>query len=126
MRRNKYGVRGLKGVSLRRGLAYFWVPPISLQKAGVFKHKTLGTDLEAAVFKARDWNARLEAYRTGISGVRPSLTAIHPGTVGHLVRQFEASPLYAPVIHAELDGVIHGCTEASRSKPLVAINCSVQ
>jgi hypothetical protein len=51
MRTNKYGVRGLKGVQLKRGFVYFWTPPISLQKAGIFKFKTLGTDLQAAVQK---------------------------------------------------------------------------
>jgi integrase len=30
-----------------------------------------------------------------MNGVRPRLTTIRPGTVGHLVRQFEASPWYA-------------------------------
>ena len=69
MRKNKHGVRGLSGVRLERGLVYFWVPPISLQKAGIFKHKTLGTDFEIAVGKARDWNAKLEAYRVAMNGV---------------------------------------------------------
>jgi integrase len=95
MRRNKYGVRGLSGVRLKRGLVYFWVPPISLQRAGIFKHKTLGTDFEIAVAKARDWNTKLEAYRVATNGVRPTLATVNSGTVGHLVRQFEASPRYA-------------------------------
>jgi integrase len=99
MRSNKFGVRGLSAVHLKRGLVYFWVPPVSLQKAGIFKHKTLGADLENAVAKARDWNAKLEAYRIAISGIKPVLTAIIPGTVGHLVRQFEASPRYARYSH---------------------------
>jgi len=30
---------------------------VSLQRAGIFKHKTLGSDFEIAVAKARDWNA---------------------------------------------------------------------
>jgi len=95
MRTNRYGVRGLSGVHLKRGLVYFWVPPLSLQRAGVFKHKTLGTDFAIAVAEARHWNTKLEAYRAAINGVRPRLTTIRPGTVGHLVRQFEASPRYA-------------------------------
>jgi integrase len=74
---------------------YFWVPPVSLQRAGVFKHKTLGTDFEAAAAEARNWNTQLDAYRAAGVGVRPRLTTILPGTVGHLVRQFEASPRYA-------------------------------
>jgi integrase len=94
MRTNKYAVRGLSGVHRKRGLVYFWVPPVSLQKAGVFKHKTLGTDFETAVAKASDWNAKLDAYRAAIHGQRPRLTAIRAGTVGHLVRQFEESPRY--------------------------------
>ena len=95
MRRNKHGVRGLSGVRLKGGLVYFWVPPISLQKAGIFKHETLGTDFENAVAKARDWNTKLDAFRVAMNGVRPTLTTINSGTVGHLVRQFEASPRYA-------------------------------
>src|SRR5580704_3341760 len=95
MRTNKYGVRGLSGVHVERGLVYFWIPPVSLQRAGVFKHKTLGTDFETAVAQARDWNTKLDAYRAAVNGVRPRLTTICPGTVGHLVRQFEASPRYA-------------------------------
>jgi len=95
MRRNKYGVRGLSGVRLKRSLVYFWAPPISLQKAGIFKHKTLGTDFEIAAAEARDRNTKLEAHRVAINGVRSTLTTIESGTVGHLVRQFEASPRYA-------------------------------
>ena len=95
MRRNKYGVRGLSGVRLKRGLVYFWIPPVSLQKAGIFRHKTLGTDFDRAVAQACDWNAKLEAYRIAVKGVKPRLTTFDLGTVGHLVRQFEASPRYA-------------------------------
>jgi hypothetical protein len=73
MRSNKYGVRGLSGVRLKRGLVYFWIPPVSLQKVGIFKHKTLGTDFNAAVVKARDWNAKLEAYRSTVKGVKPNV-----------------------------------------------------
>ncbi len=95
MRRNKYGVRGLSGVHLKQGLVYFWIPPVSLQKAGVFRHKTLGADFDSAIAQARDWNAKLEAYRVAVDGIRPRLRTIGPGTVGHLVRQFETSPRYA-------------------------------
>ena len=95
MRTNKYGVRGLKGVQLKRGFVYFWTPPISLQKAGIFKFKTLGTDLQAAVAKAHDWNAKLQSYRLVTHGIKPTLTTIKPMTVGYLVRQVEASPRFA-------------------------------
>jgi integrase len=95
VRSNKYGVRGLSGVHLKRGLVYFWIPPVSLQRAGVFKHTTLGTDFEIAVAEARNWNTKLQAYRTSINRARPRLTTVRPGTVGFLVRQFEASPRYA-------------------------------
>jgi integrase len=95
MRTNKYGVRGLKSVRLKRGLIYFWTPPVSLQKLGVFHHKTLGTNYESAVAKARNWNSKLGAYRASVSAIRPRLATAYPGTVGHLVRQFEASPRYA-------------------------------
>ncbi len=95
MRTNKYGVRGLKGVQLNNGFVYFWTPPVSLQKAGIFKHKTLGTDFETSVAKARDWNCKLEAYRLAVNGTKPMLKSIEPMTVGYLVRQFEASPRFA-------------------------------
>ena len=39
MRCNKYGIRGLKSVQRKRGVVYFWVPPLSLQRVGAFKHK---------------------------------------------------------------------------------------
>ena len=95
MRGNKYGVRGLSSVHLERGLVYFWVPPVSLQRAGIFKRKYLGRDFRAAVDKACDWNVKLDAYRVSIHGVKLTLNNIAPGTVGHLVRQFEVSPRYA-------------------------------
>ena len=95
MRTNKYGVRGLKGVQLKRGLVYFWTPPVSLQKAGIFRYKTLGTDFYAAVAKAHDWNAKLDAHRQTRNVPKPVLAVINPMTVGYLVRQFEASPKFA-------------------------------
>jgi integrase len=76
-------------------LVYFWVPSASLRRAGIFKHKTLGNDFKKALDKARDWNAKLEAYRLSVNGAKPRLMIIKPGTVGDLVRQFEASPRYA-------------------------------
>jgi integrase len=99
MRSNKYGVRGLSGVQLKRGLVYFWIPPVSLQKAGIFRHKTLGTNFDTAAAKARDWNTKLEAYRVAVRRTKPRLTAVASGTVGCLVRQFEASPRYAGYSH---------------------------
>jgi integrase len=95
MRSNKYGVRGLTSVPLKKGRMYFWVPPVSLQKMGIFRHKTLGIDFDLALSKARDWSAKLDAYRAAVNGVRPTLTTIIPGSVAQLVRQFEASPRYA-------------------------------
>ena len=95
MRCNKYGIRGLKSVQRKRGVVYFWVPPLSLQRVGAFKHKTLGTDFGSAIAKAQDWNAELQAYRLAVNGAKPMLRAISSGTVGHLVRQFETSPRYA-------------------------------
>ena len=44
MRPNKYGIRRLSGVHLNKGLVFFWIPPIPLQKAHIFRHTTLGTD----------------------------------------------------------------------------------
>jgi hypothetical protein len=34
MRPNKFGIRGMKGVWLKGRFVYFWMPPVSLQKAG--------------------------------------------------------------------------------------------
>ena len=95
MRGNKYGVRRLSGVHLEKGLVYFWVPPVSLQRAGTFKRKYLGRDFRVAVDKARDLNVKLDAYRVSNYGVKLTLTNIDPGTVGYLVREFEFSPRYA-------------------------------
>jgi integrase len=95
MRTNKFGVRGLKCLLIKGRSVYFWIPPVSLQKLGIFKHKTLGTDFNAAVTQANNWNAKLNVYRVARDGIRPELANIKPGTVGHLVRQFEASPRFA-------------------------------
>jgi len=95
MRKNKYGVRGLKGVQLKKGLVYFWTPPLSLQRASIFYFKTLGTDLNVAVAKARDWNAKLEAYRSAVNGTKATLGTVSPMTVGFLIREFETSPKFA-------------------------------
>jgi integrase len=95
MRVNKFGIRGLKCVRLNGKSVYCWTPPISLQKAGVFKYKYLGADFVAAVAKAKDWNTKLDAYRVRRNGIRPVLANVIEGTVGHLVRQFEASPRFA-------------------------------
>jgi integrase len=95
MRTNKYGVRGLKGVQLKKGVVYFWTPPLSLQRAGIFHHKTLGTDFAVAVANARDWNVKLEAYRSAVYGTKATLGAISPMSVGFLIRKFEASPKFA-------------------------------
>jgi hypothetical protein len=54
MRTNKYGVRGLKGVQLPKAFVYFWVPPVSLQQAGIFHYTTLGSDFSSAVEQASE------------------------------------------------------------------------
>jgi integrase len=94
MRSNRYGLRGLKGVQLERGLIYFWIPPKALLKAGAFHSVTLGPDFRSAVGRAVEWNKKLEAYRLSIDGPKPTLGAIIPGTTAHLVRTFEASPKF--------------------------------
>jgi hypothetical protein len=63
MRPNKFGIRGMKRVWLKGRFVYFWMPPVSLQKAGVFRHTTLGTDFDIAAAKAREWNTKLDAHR---------------------------------------------------------------
>jgi integrase len=95
MRENRYGVRGLKGVQLRREFVYFWTPPVSLQKARIFRYKTLGTDLTIAIDKAREWNDKLDAYRSPTRYQKPQLANIKPMSVGYLLREFAASPRFA-------------------------------
>jgi hypothetical protein len=95
MRTNKYGVRGLKSVQLKRGLVYFWVPPVSLQKAGIFHHKTLGMDFDIAATRAHHWNAKLKAHRLSVNGVKSTLSVINLFSVAYLLREFEASPRFA-------------------------------
>jgi len=94
MRRNKYGVRGLKGVNLPRGFVYFWVPPRPLSKAGAFRFVTLGTDLGSALRQAIDWNQRVEDHLLKVRGPKLLLGPIAPRTVGSLVREFENSPKF--------------------------------
>jgi len=95
MRPNKYGVRYLKGVQLKRGLIYFWVPPKTLWRASIFPFVTLGADFASAVAKAIEWNQKLDAYRMQVNGPKPMLGAIRPMSVGDLIRRFETSPKYA-------------------------------
>ncbi len=95
MRTNKFGVRGLNGVQLKRGFIYFWVPPLSLQKEGLFKYETLGADYATAVAKAHELNTKLAEHR-GVSNIKKaSLNKINPMTVAHLLRTFESSPKFA-------------------------------
>jgi integrase len=95
MRANKFEIRGLKCEQRNGRLVYFWVPPASLQKRRVFKHKTLGTNFEAAIIQAKHWNEKLKAYRASVNEIKPALSSIKPGTVGDLIRKFEASPRFA-------------------------------
>jgi integrase len=82
----------LKSVQFKGGLVYFWDPPVSLQKAGVFHHTTLGSDFAAAVAKARDWNTSLDKHRGVVNCIaRP----IIPMSVADLFRKFEISPRFS-------------------------------
>ncbi len=63
MRANRYGVRGLKGSWINSRFLYFWAPPRSLQKAGIFKFKYLGADFENAAANACDWHLKVDANR---------------------------------------------------------------
>jgi integrase len=98
MRPNKFGIRGLKSVWLKGRFVYFWVPPVSLQKAGLFRHTTLGTDFDTAVSKARLWNERLDAHRGVINRERLTLGTIIPMTVADLFRKHERSPRFAQYV----------------------------
>jgi hypothetical protein len=95
MRPNKFGIRGMKSVWLKGRFVYFWMPPVSLQKAGVFRHTTLGTDFHTAVAKAREWNAKLDAHRDVNKCAKPTLGPIIPKTVADLFRKYEISPRFA-------------------------------
>jgi hypothetical protein len=94
MRPNKFGVRGLKSVWLKGRFVYFWVPPVSLQRAGIFRHTTLSTDFDAAVAKARALNERLDSHRDEKTPARPTLGPIIPMTVADLFRKYESSPRF--------------------------------
>jgi integrase len=95
MRVNKYGIRGLKGVQLKRGFVYFWVPPVSLQKDGTFHYATLGTDFPTAVAMAQEWNAKLDVHRGVSIRTKVALGVIKPMTVAYLFRNFEISPRFS-------------------------------
>ncbi len=95
MRVNKYGIRGFKGVQLKKGVVYFWVPPLSLQKDGTFHHTTLGTDFPAAVALAREWNVKLDAHRGASIRTKVTLGPIKPMTVAYLFRSYEISPRFS-------------------------------
>jgi integrase len=85
----------MKSVWLKGRFVYFWMPPVSLQKAGVFRHTTLGTDFDIAVAKAREWNAKLDAYRDVNKCAKPTLGSVIPMTVADLFRKYEISPRFA-------------------------------
>jgi hypothetical protein len=95
MRTNKYGIRGLKGVKVKGNLVYFWTPPRSLQRAGIFRYETLGADFTRATGMAREWNDKLDAYRAAKTPPKPSLGKLAPMTVAFLLRQYERSPKFA-------------------------------
>jgi hypothetical protein len=99
VRTNKFGIRGLKSVRVKGRLVYFWGPPVSLQKRGIFQNKTLGTDFDIAAAKAREWNVKLDAHR-GIAGpAPPALGQIMPKTVADLFQKFEASPRFEKYVY---------------------------
>jgi hypothetical protein len=54
---------------------------VSLQKAGVFRHTTLGTDFDIAAAKARQWNTKLDAYRGVNNCTKAALGPVIPMTV---------------------------------------------
>jgi hypothetical protein len=91
MRPNKFGIRGMNSVWLKGRFVYFWMPPVSLQKAGVFRHTTLGTDLPVALTKASEWNARLDAHRGANHFTKPTFGPVIPMTVGDIFRKYESS-----------------------------------
>jgi hypothetical protein len=94
MRANKFGIRGMKSAWVKGWFVYFWMPPMSLQKAGVFRHTTLGTDFDIAVTKACEWNEKLDAHRGVNNCVKPTLGLVIPMTVADLFRKYEKSPRF--------------------------------
>jgi integrase len=95
MRSNKFGVRHLSGYNQNGRYTYFWIAPIALQRARVFRSVTLGTDFQLAKAKAAELNRRLDEYRIRVHGLKPKLETIKPMSVGYLFRLFEASPKFA-------------------------------
>jgi hypothetical protein len=68
------------------------MPPVSLQKAGVFRHTTLGTDFDIAQAKARQWNIKRDEYRGVNNCAKPALGLVIPMMVADLFRKYELSP----------------------------------
>jgi hypothetical protein len=64
------------------------MPPVSLQKAGLFRHTTLGTDIDSAVARACEWNIKLDAHRgvnncismTAVQKIRNGMFTVHGET----------------------------------------------
>jgi hypothetical protein len=119
MRTNKYGVRGLKGVQLKRGFVYFWTPPISLQKRKIFHFTTLGTDFKTAVRKEQEWNSRLDAYRlaateAACAGATPvELTSVGRWANQASIRRYLVQTLgQAAAVQAKRDAYRHLHREA--------------
>jgi integrase len=91
MRPNGNGVRYFKAHAPNGKLTYYWIPPKSLWKAGIFRFVTLGREFTTAIAEAKQWNKKLDAYYVSIRGRRPHLETVRPMSAAFIARSFEAS-----------------------------------
>jgi integrase len=88
--------RYLKSRQWKRGVGFYWDPPASLKRAGIFKFVTLSSDLGRAVNEASIWNKRLDDYRNRMAKPSgPYLPLVRPMTAAYIARRFEASAKFA-------------------------------
>src|SRR5260221_9021019 len=91
MRPNSNGVQYFKAHKPNGKLTYYWIPPKSLWKAGIFRFVTLGGDITAPIAEAKQWNKKLDAYYVSIRGRRTRLETVKPMRAAFIARSFEAT-----------------------------------
>lgn len=95
MRENKYGARHVHAIDRKGKATYYWIPPISLWKSGIFRFVTLGPDLPTALREAAAWNEKLHAFYGRRYGIRARLVDAKPMTAAFIAREFEKSVKFA-------------------------------
>ena len=78
MRPNRNGVPYFKAHKPNGKLAYYWIPPKSLWKAGIFRFVTLGSDYALAITEAKQWNKKLDAYYSCVRKAPQRLGPVKP------------------------------------------------